>query len=94
MMSVADDLLRDLIRARVALTSIETFAEHLCATFRENAEMLGTVSSEEKAGLLSVFLDSAAMSMEAIAATARGESRQVDAETIFKQARDKFREAG
>ena len=94
MMSVADDLLRDLIRARVALTSIETVAEHLCATFRENAEMLGIVSSEEKAGLLSVFLDSAAMNMEAIAATARGESRQVDAEAIFKQARDKFKEAG
>jgi hypothetical protein len=34
------------------------------------------------------------MSMEAIAATARGESRQVDAETIFKQAGDKFKEAG
>jgi hypothetical protein len=94
MMSVADDLLRDLIWARIALTSIETFAEHLGATFRESAAMLDRVSSEDKAELLSVFLDSAAQNMEAIAATARGESGQVDAEAIFKQARDKFEEAG
>ena len=93
-MSAADDLLKQLIKARLSLTSIETFAEYLGAMFRESAAMLDRVSSEDKAELLSVFLDSAAMSMEAIAATARGESRQVDAETIFKQARDKFREAG
>ena len=93
-MSAAEDLLKQLIKARLSLTSIETFAEYLGAMFRENAAMLDRVSSEDKAELLSVFLDSAAQNMEAIAATARGESRQVDAETIFKQARDKFKEAG
>ena len=93
-MSAAEDLLKQLIKARLSLTSIETFAEYLGAMFRENAAMLDRVSSEDKAELLSVFLDSAAQNMEAIAATARGESGQVDAEAIFKQARDKFKEAG
>ena len=53
-MSAADDLLKQLIWARIALTSIETFAEHLGATFRESAAALDKLSTEEKAELLSV----------------------------------------
>ena len=94
-MSVADDLLRDLIRARVALTSIETFAEHLCATFRENAEVLDKATSADKVELLSVVLNAAIKGMEIITAAARDKgNRRIDVGEIWRQAQDKFKEEG
>ena len=95
-MSAVEELCTKLMQARVALAVIETCAGHIGATMRDNREMLDGIPRDERAELLPLVIDSMIQSMEAMAATARGESGQINVEAIFKQAQDKFKggEAG
>lgn len=95
-MSAVEELLKKLTQARTTLICIETCAEHIAASLRDTREMLDKIPRDERAELLPWLLDSTIQSMEATAATARGENGQIDAEAIFKQAQDKFKggEAG
>jgi len=94
-MSVNEEMFKQLIQARMALTTIETFAEYSCVFFRETAEALDTATSADKVELLSAVLNAAIKGMETITAAARDKGNErIDVGEIWRQAQDKFREEG
>jgi len=94
-MSVNEELFKQLIQVRMTLVSIETFAEYSCASFRETAEVLDKATDADKVELLSVVLNAAIKGMEIITAAVRDKGNErIDVGEIWRQAQDKFREAG
>ena len=93
-MSAADELLKQLVQARMTLAGIGTCAEYVCASMRETRRMLDKASIDERAELLPLLIDGVIRQMEITAASARGVDNKPDVEAIFKQAwqaRDKHK---
>lgn len=94
-MSAVEETFRRLFEARLVLTNVRTLAEYMaCAVKDMRAEIEGA-SDQEVRGMALMVLDSVeSIFVSMCKSTSETNATQLDAETLFRQATEKFRDDG